>query len=360
MRTIFVVLTLALAGVLAGAVENQAFLGIFAETHVQRIAGMPVMEMPAMPNMPGMPAMAFPGVPVRSLNVRLWSPGLAPKDAVAAIAVPAGLKQGATLNLELYRPKAEEGTTAVPSPNAGGKFTIKIYWGSSATVKANQPKIITWDTLSPDQQREMKRAAEAAKTSSYFYKPDWTTGYWPTKRQPGRIDKDASLRGTYSLTTNYTGNIALDAPAGVDFLAPIELASPDFSKTVPLDGAMTLEWKQIPNLLGGFASVFGMEGKDTMVIWSSSEKETGAMGGSFDYMQMADVRRMVEETVFMKPEQTKAIVPAGIFKTCDMAMLNMVGFGPGAALGEGAQPLPRIQTKTTLSGMLSAKGMPGM
>jgi len=40
-------------------------------------------------------------------------------------------------------------------------------------------------------------------------------------------------------------------------------------------------------------------------------------------------------------------------------MFMMVGYGPGAALDKG-QPLPRIQTKTTLSIMLSGKGMSGM
>jgi hypothetical protein len=42
-----------------------------------------------------------------------------------------------------------------------------------------------------------------------------------------------------------------------------------------------------------------------------------------------------------------------------MAMLTMVGYGPGAALGAG-QPLPRIQTKTSLMATLGGKAMSGM
>ena len=37
-------------------------------------------------------------------------------------------------------------------------------------------------------------------------------------------------------------------------------------------------------------------------------------------------------------------------------MLTMIGYGSGAALAEG-QPLPRVQTKTTLNAMLGGKAM---
>ncbi|MCX6361400.1 MAG: hypothetical protein NT029_16475 [Armatimonadetes bacterium] len=48
--------------------------------------------------------------------------------------------------------------------------------------------------------------------------------------------------------------------------------------------------------------------------------------------------------------------PADIFADCDMVFGTMVGFGPGAALPEG-QPLPRVQTKSTVQLMLGGKLM---
>lgn len=78
--------------------------------------------------------------------------------------------------------------------------------------------------------------------------------------------------------------------------------------------------------------------------------------GDMGFLQMAEVRDYVSKTVFMGPDRTSVNVPAGIFKDADFAMLNMVGYGPGAALDK-AQPLPRIQTKTSLMVMLGGKKM---
>lgn len=369
-KIVFVVLMLA-AACSVYAAQDQAFLAILAETKAMKMVGMPAMpelpegiEMPADMKLPG--NMMMPGAPQRVLNVRLWSPGIAPADASASIAPPAGLKQGKKLDLELYRPKPEEGTTGGGkstdefNPDSMPEFTIKIYWGSSETVKAGQPKIIKWGGLTAGQKEAMKKQAKEAQAGqSYFYKPDWTTGYWPTAEQPGKISKDASLVGTYTLTTNYTGNVSIDAPDNVNFLAPIDVSSPDLETKIDFTKFLPFAWKQIPNALGLYASIMGMEGKSTMILWSSSEVFQEGLMGDMGFLQMAEVRDFVKQTVFMKGDQAKVDVPKGIFANADMAMFNMVGYGPGAALDK-AQPLPRIQTKTTLNIMLGGKMMEGM
>lgn len=346
---------------------DQAFLAILAATSVQKMIGMPQIELPPgvdLSKIPGAEAL-LGGAPQRKLEVRLWSPGLAPKDAFATLAPPAGLKQGPKLDLALYRPKTEKGDTEASGPGEYDPdkipdFTIKIYWGSSETVKPGQPKVIKWGGLTPDQKTAMrKQAKEAQAKSSYFYKPDWTTGYWPTEKQPGKIAKEASLVGGYTLTTNYTGSVSIDAPSNVDFLAPIDLTSPSLKKSPDLTKPIFIKWNQIPNALGLHASIFGMEGKNTLVLWTSSEVFNDSIMGDLGYLQMAEVRKFVEQTVFMKGDRTAVTVPIGIFANADMAMLQMTGYGPGAALDK-AQPLPRIQTKTKLGMMLGGKQMPKM
>lgn len=347
--------------------DNQAFLGIFAETTAMKMAGMKMPKLPPNIDLSKIPGGAnmlamFGG---RKLTVRLWSPGLAPDNATASIAPPAGLKQGPKLDLDLFRPKpgqtSEEAGPGGDEANAKmQKMTIKIYWGSSATVKPGQPKIVKFGDLTPAQIDDMKkRAAEMRRQGggSYFYKPDWTTGYWPSKNQPGMVDKDASLVGTYTLTTNYCGNVSLDAPADVDFLAPIDFTKPDFDNKLDLTQSLDFEWNAIPNLLGSYAMIFGMQGDDTIIIWYSSEVyDQSLMGVSWDYMQMADVKSMVEKTVFMAGDRTTVTVPIGIFQDADFVSMRMVGFGHGSALDKG-QPLPRIQTKTSLTAMLGGKKM---
>ncbi len=341
--------------------EDQAFLALLAETKVGRMAGMPMMDLKSLPAGIKLPpeAMMFMGGASRILNIRLWSPSIAPADATATIAAPAGLKQGAKLDLELFRPTGSEGSEKIKDfdPDSNPEFTIKIYWGSSETVREGQPKVISWAGMPEDQKAVMRqKVRESQAASSYFYKPNWTTAFWPTKKQAGNIAEDASLIGRYSLTTNYTGNVDIEAPSNVNFLAPYSITSPDLERRMDLKKFIALTWPTIPNLLGQNASAMGMEGKSTIILWSSSEVFTEGLMGEMGFLQMAEVRDFVAKTIFMPGEATKVTIPAGIFQNADFAMGNLVGYGPGAALDK-AQPLPRIQTKTTMMLMLGGKKM---
>jgi hypothetical protein len=342
--------------------QDQAYFAILAETKMGRMAGQPVFDLSQLPAGFKLPpeAMMYAGKPVRILNVRLWSPSIAPADAKASVTPPDGLKQGNKLDLDLYRPEGAGGTTDKIKgfdPDSTPDYTIKIYWGSSETIKEGQPKIIKWTGMTVDQKEAMKENARRAQAaSSYYYKPDWTTGYWPTKKQAGNIDAAASLVGKYALTTTYTGNVEIEAPQDVDFLAPIEVTSPNLENKIDLKKAITFNWKEIPHALGLYGSVMAMEGKNTLIIWSSSEVFVDQLMADMGFLQMAEVRDFVKKTMFMAGDRTNVSIPAGIFQNADMAVFNMVGYGPGAAL-EKAQPLPRIQTKTTLQVMLGGKMM---
>jgi len=344
--------------------QDQAFLGVFAETSIMRIAGMPALpdiELPEGITLPGQAGpMMMPGKPQRRLEVRLWSPGIAPQGATASLAIPAGLKLGPKLDLTLYRPKPEESKGEVDlAPGEGGTppdFTIKRYWGSSPTVKPGQPEVTRWDGLTPEQKAAMRdQARKAESMRSYFYKPDWTTGYWPPEKKPGTIAKDAALAGHYALTTTYTGNVEIDVPDKVNFLAPLELSSPDLEEAPDLAKPIAFRWKAVPNVLGYHMMIIGMQGKNTLILWTSSEIKSDE-GVQFDFMQMAEVAERVKSTAFMAPNRVDATVPAGIFRDCDIVFGTMIGYGPGAALAEG-QPLPRVQTKTVLQMMLGGKQM---
>lgn len=344
--------------------SDQAFFAILAETKVGRMAGMPLMDMSQIPAGFKLPkeAMMFAGVPTRILNMRLWSPSIAPAGATASVVPPAGLKQGNKLDLELYRPQASDTTGGQVKnfdPDSNPEFTVKIYWGSSETVKEGQPRVIKWGGLTDEQKAAMKENARNAQAgNSYFYKAGWTTGFWPTEKQKGDIGMDASLVGKYSLTTSYTGNVEIEAPSQVTFLDPITVTSPNLEKKTDLKKSMPFVWNSVPNCLGFYGWIFAMEGKNTLVIWSSSEVFDEGLMGDMGFLQMAQVRDYVARTVFMPGDATKVSVPAGIFVNADIVMMQMAGYGPGAAL-EKAQPLPRIQTKTSLQLMLGGKQMRG-
>jgi len=356
---------------------DQAYFGIFVETHTMQIAGQKVRPMPKLPagfKLPPNVAAMMPGKPHRILNVRLWSPTIAPENATASVAPPAGLGVGDKLDLEIYRPQA------APSGGGGGQgggqqgehkdFTVKIYWGSSDTVQAGQPKIFSSANMTPDQAQQMGSHMRAMSPmggmgggpgagGSYFYKDGWSTAYWPNDQASVEIPDDASLPGTYALSTNYAGNVSIDAPSNVDFLAPIEITSPDLSAKPNLGGSLPFQWKPIPNALGQFATAFGME-KDTntLILWSSSEVYADQIMSDNGFLQMSEVEDAVQKKIFMPGDATSMIIPAGIFKDADFAMMNMVGYGPGTAK-DNVQPVPRIQTKTSLMVMLGGKKMKG-
>jgi hypothetical protein len=217
--------------------------------------------------------------------------------------------------------------------------------------------------MTPGQQMEMASHMKgmnpmmggggAGGGGNYFYKDGWTTGYWPTEAQPGEIPDNASMVGTFNLNTSYAGNCTIDAPSNVDFLAPINMTSPDLSVKPALDAALAFQWDQIPNALGQYAKAIGMENKNTLIIWSSSDIFDDTLLVDTDYMQMSAVNDAVSKHIFMPGDSTKMTIPAGIFANSDFMMLNMVGYGPGSA--STGSPVPRIQTKTTLSVMVSNK-----
>jgi hypothetical protein len=364
-------LAILLAGTARAEDAKQAYLGVFVETSAMKMAGMKMPEMPKLPEgvqLPaGMKMPAMPGQATRKLTVRLWSPGPAPDGATATLTVPDGTKIGPKLNLEIARPDWIKAQMEKGAPGTDGKveipdFTIKRYWGSSATVREGQPEVIQFNGLSDEQKAMMRSAQQRAQqqrggggVGDLYYKPDWTTAYWPGGRQQSDVPEDAALPGTYSLVSSYTGNIDLPVPDSVVLLAPIEMSNPDLSEKVNLDESIHFQWKAIPGVLGYHAQIFGMIGKNTIIMWDSSEIKEGREI-NWDYMQMSEVVDLVKSKAAMPSDAVDVTVPIAIFKGCDFVMFKMIGYGHGAALGAG-NPLPRLQTKTTLNIMLGGSKM---
>jgi hypothetical protein len=346
-------------------------VGIFAETRLMRMAGMKPFKMPELPAGIKLPANIrrnMPGSPTRALLVRLWSSNSAPDNAEASLSIPSGLELGDKLDLQIYRPTPPQGGGGGGQSSSGSSkpedITIKIYWGSSATVRDGQPKVFHLNDLTTDGQMMMMHRMSQMNpmgSASGVFKSTGTTAYWPDPKDSPEIKDDATMLGTYTLNSNFAGTSTIDAPSGVDFLAPIDISSPNLDEKPPLDGSLAFQWSQIPNCLGIYATAFGYQ-KDhdstTLIFWTSSENYADKVTGELGYMQMADVKDAVSQQIFMSGDSTAVTVPAGIFKDCEFAMYNMFGYGPGAA-NDAALPIPRIQTKTDLTVMLTGKGRRG-
>jgi len=364
-RLLLAVVALVLSAGCAWAARDRASLAILAETRVRRVALMPV----ATPPPPGVEEEELPseseliagGKPLHLLGVRLWSPGIAPSNARASLALPPGLRLGERLDLDIYRPKPGQTVPEVEAPAAVPNYTLKVYWGSSATVRPRQPRVMRLSDLTGEQQAALLRLlAEVAlgPPGPRFYRPGWTTASWPALGPPGHLPEGASLAGRYTLTTDYTGGATIRAPRGKRFLPPQALALPDLTKRAALDRALTLRWRRLRKLVGQQAMILGKEGPDTLVIWSAAERAGAAPFREWSDLEAAAVRALVRRDELLKPGRTRAVVPAGIFTNVDLAHLVLIGYGPQLTANR-PNLRARLATNTTLLAVLGGKALPG-
>jgi hypothetical protein len=268
--------------------------------------------------------------------------------------VPEGLKLGAALKLDLYRPGREE--SAAGGGSVGGvlldsEFTIHRYWGSSPVVLEEQPEVVQLKTLRADQKAAVRSAITQARQSTpLFCKPDWTTAFWSPGPGKEFLAREAALPGTYSLRSNYVGAADLAVPGEISFLEPIEFSMPDLRRPVGLNSAIAFEWRAIPNVLAYHAQVIGVKGRKTLVLWSSSESEP-ELSIDFENLGPGEVRELLGKRVLMAPNRTHFVVPSGIFKDCELVVLRMIGYGP-VAEQEGSLVAPRLETCTVVNVVL--------
>lgn len=350
----------------ANSETGQTQLTVFAETTSMRMAGMPdisgLSKQLSDMAIPGTEANPMLSGPRKKMRVRLWSPSIAPKDAVAELFIPAGLKLGEKLALEIYRPK--DGDMPDSTKDSGddytseklSKCTIKYYWGSGEKVKEGQPMILKWDDIPENQKMEIMKQADmvvSKKQSPLFYRPNWSTGYWPTEKGKSGVGKDAKMQGTYRLSTNYAGNTSVSVPENVNFLEAFVLTSPGLQQIPSFDKVINFKWNPIQNLVGSQAMIIGITGEDEITIWSSSEIQTMEVVFS-EYPETDEVKRMVDEKIFMPPSQTEVTVPEKIFTGCNSVFMMMNGYGNGVLTNDGSI-ISKVRAKTNLMVML--KGM---
>jgi hypothetical protein len=283
----------------------------------------------------------------RTLSVSLISPGAPPASPTADLDIPAGLKLGSTLNLEIPKGNGQPGPGGVPPGSAIESFEFTRYWGCSATVKPGQPKIVKGSEITAASQA---RAIEEARKAG-LKGPETTFAMWPNSkvRRPEqlKIDPAATAPGRYELKTNYTGGVSFDLPANVNFLEAIQATvdGKDLGKPVQLS------WKPVPNALGYLAMAFGIKGKNSQVMWVSSEAD-----GGFDHAfnTSGEIEALVKEGVYMPTTKTDCTIPAGIFQGCQGVSVQIVAYGP-SFIQSASRPAVRVLTESrsihTLGGL---------
>lgn len=132
------------------------------------------------------------------------------------------------------------------------------------------------------------------------------------------------------------------------------------------NGATDLSWNAITTARAYFVSAMGSNGKEDMVMWTSSElADTGF--GLMDYQTNAAVDRWLKEKVLLAPATTTCSVPKGIFGE-NGGMLRLIAYGDELNLVHPPRPKDpkakwdpvwavKLRVKSVASGMLGMADM---
>ncbi len=292
-------------------------------------SGFPGMPSGAGGSMPGMGSLLGMGGDTGSSGKRLRlevnSPKGLPSNPEATHDIPPVQNMGPTLPLVTPDTgRTHDGRPGErPDKFEKPKMRMVIYWGCSETVRPGQPYVIDTEKASPAEFGKMFQGRHAVGQQSLSPRPGWAYADWPNKRDGKQVPANSSLAGGHFVHGNYVPDIRFSIDPGHDFMAPVEFTS---TKGNPADG-FTFQWNSIPTATGYFATAMGHDrNTETMIIWSSSDvREAG--WSLMNYLSNEEVRRLVRDKVVMPSSTTQCVIPRGIFKDAQGAMIQFIAYG---------------------------------
>jgi hypothetical protein len=179
------------------------------------------------------------------------------------------------------------------------------------------------------------------------------------------VPANASLQGEHAFSgKGIPDGFRFKIPAAQDLMPPLTLDQAESN------GATDLSWNAIATARAYFVSAMGSNGKEDMVMWTSSElADTGF--GLMDYQTNAAVDRWLKEKVLLASNTTRCTVPKGIFGEHG-GMLRLIAYGDELNLAHPPRPKDakakwqpvwavKLRVKAVTSGMLgmAAQGRAG-
>jgi len=282
------------------------------------------MSMPGMsPAMAGM--MGGQAAGGRRMLLQLGSQRTASGEPRAAHDIPPGMNMGP--QLPLVTPRREPPARAERGDHPAGmekpKGRMLVYWGCGENVRAGQPVVI--DFANPGAAASGMASRRIAQPAGPAYGRSRSYGDWPNQEDAKAVPDGASLAGAHAVKGNYSPEIRFSLDR--DFLDRVSLSA---------DGNR-LRWNAVGRATGYFATLYGAQGQDEIVFWSSSDlQEMG--GGLMDYLPPAEAARLVREKVLMPPSATDCTVPAEVVKKAGTPMINFIAYGDEANFAHPPRP----------------------
>lgn len=288
------------------------------------------MSMPGMEGMGGFMAgmMGGQGQSGRKMVLQLGSQR--PADGPRADHfIPSGMSMGPSLPLltpqraPVERP--EPGDREMPQGMEQPKGRMLIYWGCGENARAGQPVIIEFARLAQGQTPPNMVSRRVSVPSGPSPSRARTYGDWPNQQDSKAVPGSASLKGDHQIKGNYSPDIQFALGDGHDFMDRVELS------TAPRGaGAVNVSWNAVGTATGYFAMVFGSDGNNDTVMWSSSELQE--MGGALmNFVPPSEVARLIRERIVLAPSVTECTVPAEVVKRAGgTPFFNFIAYGPEA------------------------------
>lgn len=237
------------------------------------------------------------------------------------------------------------------------KGRMLLYWGCGNEIRQGQPKVLDMATSSVSDYGRffVARSATQRGAHSAVGRP-----VWPNPDDSRMVPTQASLVGEHA----FSGK---DIPDGFRFRIPPaqDLMPPLTLEQAVRNGATSLNWNAVPTARAYFVSAMGSNGKEDMVMWTSSElPDTGF--GLMDYQTNAAVDRWLKEKVLLMPATTTCTVPAGIFGE-QGGMLRLIAYGDELDLAQPPRPKDpktkweplwtvKLRVKSVVNGILGMSG----
>lgn len=268
----------------------------------------------------------------RTLSLTLESRQAASGVPQAEHLIPQGLGLGTSLPLESASSAVSAGTLREDSKPDSPKGRMLVFRGCAGTPGADQPQVIDFAALMPDQRllaqslasRRGGGEAKSARGDSRV-----TVGSWPSGDRLGTLPEAASLVGDHRVRSNYAPDISFRVDPSHDFLAALRL---QLRRT---GEAMDLSWAAIPGSLGFQAMASGAGTSGDVVLWTSSTAPWSESGVPSD-LDAATARRLQSQGVLLPPEQIRCSISPAALKQLGEGMVQLTAYGASLRLAAPA------------------------
>lgn len=247
-------------------------------------------------------------------------------------------------------PKADGRPDYRPGTPDKPKGRIELYWGCGETAPAGQPVIIDLATMKPGAAPPFGAIPDVKAMVPPSAGHHATYGEWTGGKNGTRVPRAASLVGDHVVQGNYSPEMRFAVASGNDFLAPL---APQSAKLA--SGAVKVSWPVLANARGYIMTVTDARDDGTIVMWASSAARMPGMALP-DYLEQADIARLVQQRILLTPEATECVIPSAVGKASESAMLMMTAYGPEGNFGSPREEpsgwAVKLRTKATHMSML--------